>query len=159
MVTFDSNRALQGGALYSSNNASFLSKGNSTALFYNNLAFVGGGAMKILNNSTFILKDHIAISFTNNSAQYGGAIFLDASAVMANNANKVINFTSNNAKILGDSLYQDVADSCNKSCLTDQVIGISSEFIATQPNELRFYSPAVCIGSGQLCRHNLKHNR
>ena len=145
MITSDNNRALHGGAFCFNKKTTFLSKESSATFFYNNLATVSGGAANIVNNSTFILKDHITVSFINNSAQYGGTIFLDASAVMANNGNKSINFTSNNAKILGSSIYQDVVDLYNKSYLNDQVIGISSEFIATPPYELKFYDPAVCI--------------
>ena len=145
MVTSDNNRALQGGAFCFNNKTTFLSKENSATFFYNNLATVSGGAANVVNNSTFILKDHVTVSFINNSAQCGGTIFLDASAIMANNGNKSVNFTSNNAKILGSSIYQDIVDLCNKSCLNDQVIGVCSEFIATPPNELKFYDPAVCI--------------
>ena len=43
-------------------------------------------------------------------------------------------------------MYQDVAESCNsRNCLTNRVIGISNEFIATPPNQLKFYDPAICI--------------
>ena len=56
-----------------------------------------------------------------------------------------VTFTNNIARIVGNSIYQDVADSCNRSCLTDRVVGISTEFIATPPNELKFYDPAICI--------------
>ena len=56
-----------------------------------------------------------------------------------------ITFTNNFARIVGNSIYQDVADSCSRSCLIDRVVGISIEFIATPPNELKFYDPAICI--------------
>ena len=46
---------------------------------------------------------------------------------------------------MGNSIYQDVADLCNRSYLTDRVVGISTEFIVTPPNELKFYDPAICI--------------
>ena len=42
-------------------------------------------------------------------------------------------------------IHQDIADLCNKSCLTDRIKGINTKFIATPPNELKFYDPAVCI--------------
>ena len=146
MVTFDTNKALQGGALCLNNKSMFLSKEYSTSLFYNNLATVGGGSAAVLTNSKFTLQDDVKINFSNNRAQYGGAILLDASAVMGNGSDeKSITFTNNIARVLGNSVYQDVVDYCNRSCLTDRVVGINDEFIATPPNELKFYDPAICI--------------
>ena len=146
IVTFDTNKALQGGALCLNNKSMFLSKEYSTSLFYNNLAIVSGGSAAVLTNSKFTLQDDVKINFSNNRAQYGGAILLDASAVMGNGSDeKSITFTNNIARVLGDSVYQDVVDFCNRSCLTDRVVGINDEFIATPPNELKFYDPAICI--------------
>ena len=146
MVTFHNNKALQGGAVCFNNETKFLSKDNSTAFFHRNLATVGGGAAAVFSNSTFILRDNISINFSNNHAQYGGTVFLDASAVMINSSNRnSINFTNNNARIVGNTIYQDVADLCNESCPTDRVVGINTESIATQPYELKFYDPAVCV--------------
>ena len=146
MVTYDNNKALQGGALCFNNKTSFLSKENSTTLFYNNLATVGGGSAAVLTNSTFTLQDDVTINFINSHAQYGGAIFLDTSAVMVNSSDKnSITFTNNIARIVGNSIYQDIVDSCKSSCLTNRIIGVCNEFIATPPNELKFYDPAICI--------------
>ena len=145
MVTFDRNKALQGGSLCFNDKTNFLSKENFTAFFYNNVAIVGGGAATILTNSTLTLQDNVTINFSNNSAQYGAAMFLDASAVINGSNKSSINFTHNIARIVGNSIYQDVDDLCNISCLSDRVVGISTEFIATPPNELKFYDPAICI--------------
>ena len=146
IVMFDSNKALLGGAVCINDKTNLLFKENSTALFYNNLATVGGGATTVLMNSTFTLQNDATINFTNNHAQYGAALFLDASAIMVNGIdNNSINFTGNGARIVGNSIYQDIADLCNRSCLTDRIKGINTEFIATPPNELKFYDPAVCI--------------
>ena len=124
-----------------------MAKENSTIYFHNNLATVGGGAANVLNNSMFMVKDHITMNFISNTAQYGGSIFLDVSAVMVNYDNNSIGFTENDARILGDSIYQDVTitDLCNKNCITDRVVGFNTEFITTPPNELKFYDPAICI--------------
>ena len=146
MVTFDNNKALQGGALCFNNKTSFSSKENSTTLFYNNLATVGGGSAAVLTNSTFTLQDDVTINFINSHAQYGGAIFLDTSAVMVNSSDKnSITFTNNIARIVGNSIYQDIADSWKSSYLTNRIVGVCNEFIATQPNELKFCDPAICI--------------
>ena len=146
MVTFDNNKALEGGALCFNNKTSLLSKETSTTLFYNNLATVGGGSAAVLTNSTFTLQDDVTINFINSHAQYGGAIFLDTSAVMVNSSDKnSITFTNNIARIVGNSVYQDIVDSCKSSCLTNRIVGVCNEFIATPPNELKFYDPAICI--------------
>ena len=144
MVTFDNNKALLGGAVCFINKTNFLSKQNSIAFFNNNVATVSGGAAMVLINSTFTLQDNATINFSNNRAQYGATIFLDTSAVV-NGSDKNVNFTNNIARIVGNSIYQDVADLCNRSCLTDRVVGISTEFIATPPKKLKFYDPAICI--------------
>ena len=97
-----------------------------------------------------MLKNHINIKFTNNNAQYGGAIFLDTTAVMINSSYKnCINFTNNIAKVLGNSIYQEAANFCNSmcSCLRERLISISSDFIDTSPNKLKFSDPAVCINN------------
>ena len=146
MIAFDSNKALQGGSLCFNDKTNFLSKENFTAFFNNNVATVGGGAAAILTNSTFKLQDNVTINFSNNHAQYGAAMFLDTSPVLINNSDKnSINFTNNFARIVGNSIYQDVDDLCNRSFLIDRVVGINTEFIATPPNELKFNDPAICI--------------
>ena len=154
MVTFDSNKALQGGSLCFNDKSNFLFKENFTAFFYNNVAIVGGGAATILTNSTLKLQDNVTINFSNNSAHYGAAMFLDASAVINGSNKSSINFTNNFARIVGNSVYQDVADLCNRSCLTDRVVGISTEFITTPPNELQFYDLAICIDNDNDTRCN-----
>ena len=146
MVTFNCNKALEGGAVYINCKTKFTIKGNCSTFFCNNIATVGGGAVKVLNHSKFTLKDHINIKFTSNNAQYGGAIFLDTTAVMVNDSNKnCLNFTNNIAIVLGNSVYQDVTEFYNSSCVSDRLVGFSSEFVGTPPNELKFYDPAICI--------------
>ena len=150
MVTYDNNRALSGGAICIDNNIKLIFKGTSTSFFYNNLAGENGGAIKVLNNSSIILKNHVTLKFTNNSAaQYGGAIFLDTTAILVSTCNSIeycINFFDNNiARIFGSSVYKDVAELCNNSCLNNSIIGISNKVIATPPRELKFNDPTICI--------------
>ena len=145
-VTFDNNKAFNGGALCINRMTKFILKGYSTTIFYKNLATDGGGAVKVLKDSSIILKDHITIKFTENSAQYGGAVFLDTTAVMVNNSyENYINFKHNFARILGSSVYQDVVEICNSSCLNNTITGMSNELIATPPNKLKLGDPAICL--------------
>ena len=145
-ATFDNNRALHGGAVCIRNKTELTFKGNSTAIFCNNVATIGGGATEVLNDSSVVLKDLTTIKFIENNAQYGGAIFLDATAIMVNSSDKTcIKLKNNIAKVLGNSLYQDVTEFCNNNCIINRMVGIRMEYIATPPNQLKFYDPAVCI--------------
>ena len=145
-LIFTNNKALHGGAVCINNKVKFVIKETSTVLFYINFATVGGGAIKALNNSSITLEDFINMEFTKNTAQYGGAIFLDTTAIMVKNGDhKLVDFRSNFAKFSGDSVYQDVAGSCNSSCISHSIYGISNALIATPPNILKFYDPAICI--------------
>ena len=143
---FNNSKALQGGAICVDDRTKLLFEGNSTTLFYNNRAFVGGGAINALNESYILINNHNIISFTENVAQYGGAIFLDTTVTIVNSSND-IQMYNNKAAFLGNTLYQDVTESCNKGCNTNKFVGISNEFIATSPNVLKFYNPAVCINN------------
>ena len=146
LLTFNRNEALHGGAVCINDKIKIIFTGNSTALFCNNLAIIGGGAVSILNYSSITLKDHITMNFIDNSAQYGGGIFLDITAhLFNNNSDKSgITFTNNFAKFKGDSVYQEVVESCNSSCLSNIIFGISNELIITPPSQLQFYDPAIC---------------
>ena len=147
LVTFNNNEALHGGALCVSKTTNIILKGHSTALFNSNIATIGGGAIELVNKSSFSVKDHINVNFTNNSAEYGGAIFLDKSAVMINTTNdeQSIQFKNNKAKFKGDSVYLDITESCNSSCLNSKIMGIKNYLIITPPNVLKFYNPVVCV--------------
>ena len=142
-VTFDDNKAFHGGAICTDMMSKLIFKGNSTTSFHKNLGAENGGAVTVLNNSSITVKYHVTIKFTDNSAQYGGAIFLDTTATMVNNSD--IDFKNNFARILGSSVYEDVAELCNSSCLYNRITGVSNKIIATPPNQLRFYDPATCV--------------
>ena len=142
-VTVDSNKALHGGGICAKNIGKLIFKDNS---FYNNLVSVGGGAIEVFNDSVITVTDCTTINFTNNNAQYGGAIFLDTNVVMINNSdNTGIFFINNTAKLLGNEVYQEATWLCNSNCKINRTSGISNEFIATPPNELKFDHPAICI--------------
>ena len=150
-VSFENNKAQYGGALCINNNANITFKENSTAYFKKNMATADGGAINIFTNSSITVKDHAKITFADNNAQYGGAMCFDAtfSTLVFNNHEGSIGFINNIATIAGKSVYLDLSRSCNKSYLnTRRIIGIknaSKKFIATPPNKLEFYNPAICI--------------
>ena len=145
-VSVINNKALYGGGICTENKGKLIFKDHSNAFFYNNLVSVGGGAIKIFNDSIIRLTNCTTITFTYNNAQYGGAIFLETNAVMINNSdNTSVYFINNTAKLLGNAVFQEATWLCNSSCKINRTSGISSEFIATPPNELKFYHPAICI--------------
>ena len=146
-VLLNSNRELDGGAILAESYSKVVFRKNSISLFYNNLATIGGGAIKVLKNSSIVLMEYTTINFTCNSAQYGAAIFMGANVMIVKYCNnKCINFTNKIAEVLGNFLYQDLIELCNKSCLMNKtIIGISNELIATPPNELKIYDSAICM--------------
>ena len=161
LLTFKDNSALRGGAIHMNYNITSLFAGNSTVLLYNNSAVIGGGAVSISNHASLTLKDHATVNFTDNSAQYGGAIYLDTTAHMINNSDKdCLSFRNNIAQFKGNEVYQDVADTCNSSCLNSTIFGINNELIDTPPYQLQFYNPAVCIDNDtdSQCSNYYIHN-
>ena len=145
-VRFDNNTALDGGSILANDLSKFTFKDNSITHFHNNSATVGGGAIKVIKGSSITVMNYTTINFTYNGAQYGAAVFMDTTAVIINNCDiECINFTNNIAKILGALVYQDVTETCNSSCLNNSLVDINDELIATPPNELKFYDPAICI--------------
>ena len=161
LLTFNDNTALHGGAIYVDGKITSLFTGNSTVLFYKNSAMIGGGAVSILNYASLTLKDHTTVNFTDNGAQYGGAVYLDTTSHMVNHSDKdCLSFRSNIAQFKGNEVYQDVADSCNSSCLNNTIFGINNELIDTPPYQLQFYNPAVCIDNDtdSQCSNYYIHN-
>ena len=161
MVMFDNNKAFYGGAVSFSVNSEVTFNENSTTFFYNNLATKDGGAVYFINDSSITLNDHITVNFNNNSAQFGGAAFLDTASAMVNSSDRnCLHFKNNFARILGGLAYKDVVEMCNSTCLANRMIGISDEVIATPPNELKFYDPAICIDDDNdtQCNSYYVHN-
>ena len=149
-VSFENNKAQYGGALCIDDNVNVTFKENSAVSFKNNMATADGGAINLITYSDITVKDYAKITFADNNAQYGGAMCFDTtfSTLVFNNYKGSINFINNIATIAGKSVYLDLSGSCDKSCLSNRIIGIknaSKQFIATPPNKLEFYNPAICI--------------
>ena len=144
--------ALKGGAfnLDLKSSASFSQFTNLK--FYGNKATYGGAILANDHSSITVSGNSVLLFADNRAAQYGGAIFLDITTVMINNcSNKnCINFTDNFANVLGNSLYQNVLQLCENSCYRNNVADIRNKFIATPPNKLIFYHPAVCIDKDDM---------
>ena len=50
-------------------------------------------------------------------------------------------------------MYQDAAKVCNGSCISNRMVNINSQYVATPPNDLKFYDPAICIDNDQNVIH------
>ena len=156
-LTLTHNTALNGGALYfdSVSNVSF-SEFTNLKFYYNRASY--GGVIIIAYYSSIILTGNPILIFESNSAsQYGGAIFLDITTVMINKCldRSCMKFFDNIANVLGDSLYQNMPKLCNYSCFKNKMIGINRKYIATPPNELKLYYPAICIDMDDTqCSHH-----
>ena len=147
-LTLTSNAAsLNGGAFYFDSNSNVTFSQFTSIKIYSNTASYGGGILANDHSSITVTGNSVLLFVNNSATQYGGAVFLDMTTIIINNcSNKnCITFTDNIAKILGKSLYQNMAQLCNKSCLNGKVAGINNKFITTPPKELKFGYPASCI--------------
>ena len=145
-VTFENNNAILGGALCINSNTNFTFTDNSTSLLKDNKATNDGGAINIQTNSNIMVKDNATLTFNTNNALYGGAMFFDATntTIQFTNTKRNISFMNNTARIAGDNMYIDLTGSSG-SCVNKRIIGGTQYGIATPPNKLEFYDPAICI--------------
>ena len=143
-VTFENNNAILGGALCINSNTNITFTDNSTSLLKDNKATNDGGAINIQTNSSIMVKNNATLTFNTNNALYGGAMFFDVTntTIQVYN-NKNISFMSNTARIAGDDIYIDLTGSSG-SCVNNRIIGEIQYGIATPPNKLEFYDPAIC---------------
>ena len=157
LVNFTKNIAKYGGAI-SVLESTMLHLQNSTTWYGNNTATRNGGVMYLSNSFSVSFSDDANIKFYyNNCTQYGGAIYADLT--QENTLNKIAfhsntDFYKNDARV-GSSVYVDIQDLCNKTCLNNSVLGINKESLAfspfgdhisTPPSKLVFYEPeAKCI--------------
>ena len=151
-VLFNNNKAHNFGGAIFSNNGTVTIKGNANTTFENNNAMFGG-ALCLNSNTTISFEENARVTFITNDAQYGGAMFFDAShtTLQISNNERDISFISNTARIAGDYMYFNLTES-NGSCANNRIMhtGIKSEtqyVIATPPNKLEFFDPAMCIES------------
>ena len=180
---FINNEAILGGAVNIQDLSSITLAGNSTAKFIRNTANVGGAIYLETSNMSFTMNCSIEFC-NNTAEQDGGAIYLDANFIVAfaDNANITfdyntasdyggavygkmshsklylnttnITFYNNHVKTAGNSIFINVPSSCNSSCVSNNIVGISkdgmehsplTQSIATTPKVLKLYQPAICI--------------
>ena len=169
-VIFDSNRAKNGGAVYSdstfitvtktttsSNNetsAAFTTLSNitiaenSSVIFTNNTALQDGGSIYLSDHSSFALTHSSKVGFYHNIASdYGGAIYAQSENSLLKFNISDIHFISNKAGTKNNSLYINVLKSCNINCLANSTKGIDHKhfLVSTSPSKLVVYRPARCI--------------
>ena len=180
---FINNEATLGGAVNVQDDSSIILTGNSTAAFIRNRANVGGAIYLKTSNMSFTincsiefcnntaeqdggaiyLDDEFIAAFTNNAkirfdynvaSDYGGAVYgkISQSKLYLNTTN--ITFYNNHVKTAGNLIFINVPSSCNSSCLSNNIVGISkdsidhsplTQSITTTPKVLKLYQPAVCI--------------
>ena len=154
IAKFNGNRANIGGAVYlESSNMTFTI--NCSIEFYNNTAWQDGGGIYLDNNFIATFSNNANITFDYNTASdYGGAVYgkISQSTLYLNTTN--ITFYNNHVKTAGNSIFINVPSSCNSSCLSDNIVGISKDSvkhnplkqsITTTPKVLKLYQPAICI--------------
>ena len=151
-VSFTNNSAENGGAIFISTSMLLVSE-YSNVTFNNNTAEEDGGALYFNSQVNVILTNSSTVTLNSNTAdQYGGAVY----SRLTQNANQFIiseiNYSDNIARMAGNLLYIDVARSCDDSCVTEEIVGISpsGEEIATSPIKLRLYHPARCIDNNTV---------
>ena len=154
-VSFTNNSAENGGAVFISASILLVS-GYSNVTFANNTAGEDGGAIYFNNQINVILTNTSTVTLNSNTADnHGGAVYsrITQNAIARHFNISEINYSENIARVAGNLLYIDVAKSCNDSCVTEEIVGISSSAgkeIATSPIKLRLYYPARCINNNSI---------
>ena len=103
MVTFISNEANDGGAIYSELSSNITFKNNSKVAFPNNSAKRYGGGILSKNGGFIIFEGSSFSIFDNNSAGDGGAIYSSKSYMVFNGASTTI-FNNNTANKNGGAI-------------------------------------------------------
>ena len=151
---FGKNSAKFGGTIYlTGSDINFHS--NCSVTFHNNTAWQDGGAIYLDEQYVATFSEDVNIKFDYNSASdYGGAIYSKFS-----HQSKIyfyatiLKFSDNHAQTAGNSVFINVATSCNSSCLKNGIIGINErslqnhlikQHISTSPRKLTLYQPAIC---------------
>ena len=155
-LLFANNTAKNGGAVFTSQ-CDIKFGDNGVVKFDDNFAVESGGAIYLSDQFIATFPNISSLILLNNIANgYGGAVYTEVGqgTILCSLCLPTRDhFHNNHARIAGNLLYISVPQSCNKSCLNENIIGISedlqsSEFcndIATTPNKIELYHPAICL--------------
>ena len=127
-------------------------------IFRKNIARQSGGAIYFNDQIHASFSNSSVVTMTSNFANnHGGAIYNKITQNTKYFNISEIKFSSDNtAGVTGNLLYIDVPESCNNSCLTDRVVGVSyhtlyqgslDKNISTSPKILKFNETAKCISN------------
>ena len=151
-LEFTQNSAENGGAIFTS---TLLVSEYSVVTFHSNSAEQDGGAIYLNDEGGLIFDNSSTVTLISNTADhYGGAIYSNITQNTKYFNISKINFSGNTANAAGNLMYIDVPKSCDASCLTDRIVGISNgtihnslleKKIATSPSTLKLQHPAKCI--------------
>ena len=156
-IIFTSNNAENGGAVFASFSTLLVSE-YSNLDFYKNIAGQNGGAIYFNDQIYASFSNSSAVTMTSNFANnHGGAIY---NKITQNtkyfNISEISCLSNNTAGVAGNLLYLDVPKSCNNSCLTNRIVGVSNptlfqgtldKNISSSPKILEFNETAKCISS------------
>ena len=157
VIIFTSNSAENGGAVYASA-STLLALEYSNLKFHKNRAGQNGGAIYFNNLINASFHDFSVVTWTSNFANnYGGAIYSKITQhTKYFNISEISGSSDNTAGVAGMFLYIDVPKSCNSSCLTDRMVGVSNQAlyhrpldknISTSPKILEFNETVKCISN------------
>ena len=155
VITFTNNSAENGGAVFASASILLVSE-YSTVTFDMNTARQDGGAIYFNDQINARFKNSSTVTLTSNTANNrAGALYSKITQNTKYFNISEINFRDNTAGVAGNLLYIEIPKSCNSSCLTNRVIGISNEilsdeYITTTPKILKLYDTAKCIGNDSV---------
>ena len=163
IVTFYNNTANTNGGAYYVHNSYVISRDFSSITFNRNTALQDGGAiyLSLSVSSYFQHVDKSNIMFNNNSAgYYGGAVYIPLTTSILVDTLYIsadIYLNGNAAWRVPNAVYLYIANICDNSCLMQYISGVTLNWmnytnIATNPNKLILYNPAICSnGSDTNC--------
>ena len=102
---FRNNRALRGGAMFSSHNSSVSFEEFSVVMFNNNIAIQDGGALYFTFNSTVSFSESTKVSFNDNSAINGSALFARYDSAVCFEGHAIVTFSNNKAVRSGGAAH------------------------------------------------------
>ena len=157
VIIFTNNSAENGGAIFASASTLLVSE-YSNVTFDKNMAGRNGGAMYFNDQINASFNSSSTVTMASHTANnYGGAIYCKITQnTKYFNINEISGSNNNTAGVAGNFLYIDLPKSCNTSCLTDRIVGVSNQTlyqgpldknIATPPKILEFNETVKCISN------------